>query len=93
LVRLSAKPLAAMTLHSDRELLASTIERFVAGTASPYEWDDVVSVPFADPEVEAIRQEAESVDTRFPPTRPSEYCSDEGSAFLLMLVTRLRGGG
>ena len=82
-----------MALHNERELLASTIERFVGGSAGPHEWDDVLSVPFEDPEVEAIRHEAEGVDTRFPPTRPTEYCSDEGSIFLLELVTRLRGGG
>jgi hypothetical protein len=81
-----------MTHTNDRELLATTIERFVRGTAGPYEWDDIVCVPFEDPELEAIRQEAESVDTAFPPSRPTEYCSDKGAAYLLKLVARLRDG-
>ena len=80
-----------MALVDDRELLASTIERFVAGTADPYEWDNVVSAPFDDPELDVLRKEAEGVDSRFPPTRPGEYCSDEGAAYLLTLAARLRG--
>jgi hypothetical protein len=80
-----------MASVNERELLARTIERFVDGTAGPYEWDDVVRLPFEDPELDAIRQEAEAVDTRFPPTQPGEYCSDEGASYLRVLVARLRG--
>ena len=78
---------------NERELLASTIERFVAGTGGKYEWDDVLSGSFEDPIAEATRREVLELDRRFPPTRPKEYCSDEGAAYLLRLATQLRGSG
>jgi hypothetical protein len=79
-----------MRKANQREVLASTIERFVNGNAGPYEWDDVVGVPFTDPGLESIRQECLSVEERFPPTKKGEYCSDEGGAFLLGIAARLR---
>lgn len=81
-----------MARTNHRELLAVTIERFVLGTAGPYEWDDVLGAPLDDLELETIRQAAESIDALFQPTRPSEYCSDAGATYLLQLVACLRSG-
>ena len=79
-----------MRSPNEREALASTIERFVNGQASPHEWDDFVGIPFADSDLENIRQECLVVQQRFPPSKNSAYCNDEGAAYLLDVVARLR---
>ena len=79
-----------MTTTTERELLASTIERFVKGNSGPHEWDDVIGVPFSDPGLENIRQDLLDLDERFPPQTKGEYCNDEGVAYLLAVAARLR---
>jgi hypothetical protein len=74
-----------------RAEMAQRIEGFLDGTSGPRDWDDFCSFRLRDPELETLRQQCCDVDLTFPPTRPSEYCNDEGVAFLRGIVRRLRG--
>jgi hypothetical protein len=50
--------------------LASTLRRFADGAEDPYDWDDLeCGGPIRDPRLEAIRQEAMTVDL---PLRPKD---------------------
>jgi hypothetical protein len=42
--------------------------RFIEGTGGPWDWDDFVSIPIADPRLEAIRKRA----SKFPDVGPGE---------------------
>ena len=74
-----------------RQEFARHIEAFLDGVGAAYDWDDLCSARFSDPELEAVRKECCAVDERFPPTRPGEYCNEQGRTFLRSTVQRLRG--
>ena len=72
--------------------LAELLEGFVNGTCDEWEWDDFISVPQKDPELEAVRLRCETLDVEFPPRKAREYCNDEGAAILLNYAQQLRIG-
>ena len=41
--------------------VARSLREFLDGSGGDYDWDDFISVPLTDPELEQIRLEAESV--------------------------------
>ncbi len=41
--------------------VAAFIDDFISGTGGEWDWDDFTSVPLSDPELEAIRSEAELI--------------------------------
>ncbi|OGV61499.1 MAG: hypothetical protein A2283_12755 [Lentisphaerae bacterium RIFOXYA12_FULL_48_11] len=71
--------------------IAQAIEAFVNGTCGPYDWDDFMTCPSDNPELEAIRKECEQVETQFPARGPNEWCNPEGGQTLLKIAQRIRG--
>lgn len=69
---------------------ADLIERFVAGRAGDWEWDDFLSVRQDDPLVEAARSECASIQDRYPADETTQYCNDSGSEALRELAGALR---
>ena len=57
------------------------IEDFIENRGREWDWDDFTSIPIADPELDAIRQEAEMVQLPI---------DDAGYAKLRELLTRAR---
>jgi hypothetical protein len=59
--------------------VAAYLGNFVNGEAGPWDWDDFISVPIADPVLEQIRCRAAAIDLPV---------SDEGSEVLRRLLCR-----
>jgi hypothetical protein len=70
--------------------VAALLERFAEGSAEKWEWDDFLNIPFADPELEGVRNQFADLPSRFPPQREGQYCSPEGSVAILQLAAELR---
>jgi hypothetical protein len=73
-----------------REEIVNTIEGFVNGTGSQWDWDDFTSIRLKDPELEAIRQRCVSIPDEFPPADPRAYCSEAGLQDMRRIVADLR---
>ena len=72
------------------EEVANTIEGFVNGTGSQWDWDGFTSIRVSDPELETIRQKCVSIRDEFPSSDPRCYCSDAGLAVMREIVRDLR---
>jgi len=70
--------------------IADLIERFLNGTGDEWEWDDFISMRLTDPGLESIRVRCAKLPLEFPPSRPNEYCGDDGRIVLKQLVKMLR---
>lgn len=66
------------------------IRAFLEDSGGRWDWDDFISIPIDDPEVDKIRRAAIDIRDRFPPTREEHYCSEEGVVELQKLADRLR---
>jgi len=73
-----------------REEIANTIEGFVNGTGSQWDWDDFTSIRLKDPELEAIREKCVSIRDEYPPSDPHAYCSEAGLEVMRSIVADLR---
>jgi len=69
--------------------LAMLIRSFVSGTSDPWEWDDFVSVPQCEPELEQIRKRLLALPNEYPPVKSGEYCNAEGTLLLLDIARSL----
>ncbi|MBI3303623.1 MAG: hypothetical protein HYZ72_16285 [Deltaproteobacteria bacterium] len=58
--------------------VAATIQNFLDGTSGSWDWDDFISVPIGDPELDAIRTRCARLDDEYPPEVPGRYCGDAG---------------
>jgi hypothetical protein len=76
----------------NKKELAALLRTFVAGTSGKWDWDDFISVPQRDPEIEAIRQRLLTIDQQYPPTKPGEYCNEHGAEAMLRIADALLDG-
>ncbi len=70
--------------------VADVLNNFLSGKGDEWDWDDFISVPIEDPELNAIRVICASLPQRFPPKVKGNYCSKEGFALLENLLNNLR---
>ncbi|MBZ0167335.1 MAG: hypothetical protein K8I00_11065 [Candidatus Omnitrophica bacterium] len=70
--------------------VVNIITRFLENKTTDYEWDDFVSIPLTDQELDKIRRECLSLPDRFPSVNSNEYCSAEGSEYLKQLLEQLK---
>jgi hypothetical protein len=71
--------------------LADVIDRFVDGTAAPWEWEEYFLVTkYNDPFLRHIQQRVLAVSFEFPPDAEGGYTNSEGLAVLRSLADRLR---
>ena len=70
--------------------LADLLEGFVNGTCANWEWDNFLSIPHDDPEIEKIHDRCEQLDVEFPPRKPGQFCNEQGQAVLLNYARQLR---
>ena len=73
--------------------VAKTIEGFIDGTGKQWDWDGFISIRLDDPELEAIRQRCIALPDEFPPSHPSQYCSEAGLNVMRQMVQDLRVRG
>lgn len=72
--------------------VARIIREFVAGHGDRWDWDELISIPFRDKELDAIAQRVSDIFDLYPADRPGRYCNDEGMKELLRLATLLESG-
>ena len=73
---------------SEREQIASDIERFLDGTCGPYDWDDPTSESAKTAERQAVLDYLTSASDLYPTN--SGWCSDLGKERLRAFVILLR---
>jgi hypothetical protein len=77
-------------MELSREDVADTIETFVSGMGAESDWDDFISIPIKDPELESIRIRCALMRDEFPPTHPRDFCSDAGLETMRRIAAGLR---
>jgi hypothetical protein len=70
--------------------VAKFLEDFLNGSGPKWEWDDFLSTPLADPELEKIRERCGHLDLEFPPATPGAFTSDRGLAVIRSYADQLR---
>jgi len=70
--------------------VADTIERFVQGICSRYEWDEFCSAPILDPELDGVRLRCASLPEEHPSSQKGHYCSEEGINEMRRMMHALR---
>lgn len=65
------------------------IRRFIQGSVDPYEWDDFISIPLRDPELEKLRITCVNLPKDFPPADKQHYCGQAGLEILESLARHL----
>ena len=78
------------TPDSSREEVASLIERFVDGTAGPFDWDDFLSRAISDPELIRVQEHCREIGRTYPPRDRRQYCSEDGVQALRDVAAELR---
>jgi hypothetical protein len=54
------------------------IKSFLDETGGEWDWDDFISIPIKDKELDKIRDRCASLPEEFPPTAKGQYCNEEG---------------
>ena len=71
--------------------VADIVQRFLDGTSlDPWEWDDFISVPLADPALDSVRRRCAEIREEYPPAIPGTYCGPDGEDVLRFLIAGLR---
>lgn len=65
------------------------LKRFIRNESTDYEWDDFVSVPIANDELDEVRLKCLNLPERFPSENKGQYCSDEGLRCLEEILKNL----
>lgn len=76
-------------MKQERAQITSLVRRFIQGNVQPYEWDDFVSIPLKDPELEQIRIACVNLPKDYPPVDRRHYCSPAGLTKLESMLQRL----
>jgi len=77
-------------VNMTRAEAADVIESFILGKGGPWDWDDFLSLPQSDEELEQIRARCDSLPEEFPPQQRTHYCGLEGIEVLRKYVAFLR---
>jgi len=74
--------------------IADLIERFMSedNVIDLWEWDDFISVPSSDKDIEAIRRKIIQIGREHPPEFRGEWCSNKGFDALGDLAENIRAG-
>ena len=75
-----------MAVRYTKAEVADLIERFLDGGGGKWDWDDFLSIPIADPELDEVRQRCDA--TRDEAYR--QWCGPAGLAELRRIVAELR---
>ena len=63
---------------------------FLNATGHKWDWDDFLSTPITDAELEKIRQHCRKLDLEFPPDTPGEFCNAKGLDLIRGYLEQLR---
>lgn len=65
------------------------IDNFICGSGGSWDWDDFISIPIENPDLEQIRLRCLAVATSYPSMNKNEYCSADGITELRKLADLL----
>jgi len=74
------------------EEIEKTISNFLRGTGGEWGWDDFVSIPLKDPQLDKIREQCFDLQYSYRSKVKTEYCSKEGIEVLKKLHEEIRKG-
>jgi hypothetical protein len=63
-----------------KDAVIKMLENFLDGNGGPYDWDDFLTLPIADPDLEAVRRRCNDIDWK----------TDVGTATLRKELERLK---
>lgn len=66
-----------------KDAVIEMLENFLEDNGGPYDWDDFLSLPIADPDLEAVRRRCNDIDWK----------TDAGAAALRKELERLKESG
>jgi hypothetical protein len=69
--------------------VCQSIEDFLAGRGEARDWDDFISIPIEDSELNNIRLICAKLPDSHPPATKTEYCNEQGQKVLRELVDKL----
>jgi hypothetical protein len=70
--------------------VAKYLDDFLNGTGKAWDWDDFISTPLNNRELEKIRERCLGLDLEFPPDKPGAFCNEQGLAVIRGYVEQLR---
>jgi hypothetical protein len=70
--------------------VAKCLEDFLLHRGGRWDWDDFISIPLEDPDLDTVRRRCAALPDRYPTERPHQYRSEEGIAALNTLLAGLR---
>jgi hypothetical protein len=72
--------------------VARILQDFLEGTSYKWAWDDFISLPLEDTELERIRIRCATLDSEFPPVEKRHFCGEEGFVVIGCYVKELLAG-
>jgi len=73
-----------------REDVISYMENFLANKGEAHDWDDFISIPIDDAELDLIRDRCAQLPEEFPPVSKNQYCGPAGQAVLMTFLKQLK---
>ena len=73
-----------------RAEVAEMLEAFLTKPDGWKDWDDFLSFPLEDEELEKIRLRCAGLDSEFPPEGKGRFCNDRGLEVIRSYVSALR---
>jgi hypothetical protein len=77
-------------LMRTREEVARILEDFLASRGGAWDWDDFISLPLDDQELEAIRIRCAKLDSEFPAAEKGHFCGPQGFEIIRGYIRQLR---
>lgn len=78
-------------MSEDRNRVAEMLRRFVNGTSSPWEFDDFISTPQRDIDLEEARVEILAIPNQFPADTADAFASERGLDRIVEISKKLLG--
>lgn len=72
--------------------VANLIRSFLDGSCGKWEWDDFVSAPKGDRQIESLRQNILNLQLAYPSDKPNQWSSKEGLEALSSLAQSISLG-
>jgi hypothetical protein len=70
--------------------VAQSLQTFIDGGGSPWDWDDYISVSFEDPYLRNLQFRMVNLGNEFPPLQKGHYCGPEGIEVIRSYIKELR---
>ena len=79
-----------MPIKRTLDQVIAEIAKLLSGSGGAHDWDDFISIPIKDKQLDAIRIECSDLRDKYPPGEKRQYCSDEGFKRLEEILHDLR---